>query len=96
LPITREDIANLALRNGHQRHDVHDELDRHQVVKTAAQHLRLVAGFPLEGDETAFDRVSAEALFDDTNSVVGDEADARQHDDDQHHADPYKQKNKIG
>ena len=57
--IAGEDIAYLALGDGHQRGNVHGVLHRHQEMQTTAQDARLVTGFTVEGDEPRLDRAFA-------------------------------------
>ncbi len=52
--VTGKDVADLALGNGHQRHHVDDVLEGHQVMQTAAQHIRLVTCFAVQGNKSAF------------------------------------------
>ena len=86
LAIPGEDIANLALRDGHQRRHVNHILDRHQVMQTAAQDLRLVASLALQGDQAAFYRAfAAPAFFDHADAVVRDKANPGKHDEKQDH-----------
>jgi len=53
---------------------VDDELQGHQVMQAAAQHMRLVTCLATQGDKAGFYRafIEAEPLFDDANAVVGD------------------------
>jgi len=64
------------LRDGDKRGDVHPILDGHQEVQAAAQHVGLVARFAVQGNEAGFERAAPEALFHNSDAVVGDEADA--------------------
>ena len=56
---------------------MHAVLDRDQVMQAAAQHLRLVTCFTLEGNKAALNRALAELLLDNANAVVRNVADAR-------------------
>ena len=53
LPVAREDVADLPLRDGHQGHLVQAILERHQHVPAAPQQGGLKAGLAVQGDETA-------------------------------------------
>ena len=74
--VAREDVADLALGDRHQRHDVDAVLEREEHVPAAAQHVGLEAGLALERDEAALHRpVPGDQLLDDADPVVGDVAD---------------------
>ncbi len=74
--VTGEDVADLALRDRHQRLHVQAELEREEEVVTAAQDTRLEAGFALQGDQAGGDGAfRAPQFFDDGGVIVADIAD---------------------
>jgi hypothetical protein len=73
-----EDVANFALGDGHQGGDVNVVLDWHEIVQAAAQHIWLVASFPLEWDEAPGHGALAKYLFNNADPVIGNEANAGQ------------------
>ena len=84
--IAGEDVADAALRDGHQGLDVQPVLERHEEVHAAAQHGGLEAGLAIHGDQAALDRTfQTPELFNDGDTVVADVADRaghkRQHED---------------
>ena len=54
LTVARENISDLALRDGHQWGDVHIILNGHQEVQTTTEHVGLIAGFAIQGNEARF------------------------------------------
>ena len=76
------DVADLALRNGDQRHLVDAVLPAPQPeVQAAAQQVGLEAGLAVQGDDPAFRHRAAARpqLLDDADAVVGDVAHAQHH-----------------
>ncbi len=78
-----KNIADFALSDGDQWFNVHPVLDGHQEVQTTAEHVGLIARFPIQGDKARFERATSEAFFHDSDAVVGYEADAGKRN--QHH-----------
>ncbi len=80
LAVTGIDIADLALRNGHQRNLVNAVLPAPQPeVDAAAQQVGLVAGFAVQSDDVPLGhRAGARPeLFDDAHLLVGNVAQRR-------------------
>jgi len=76
LAVAREDVADLALRDGHQRRGVDAVLKRREEVPAAAQHLRLKPRFSLERDEPRLHRAAPRyTLLDDADPRIRDVAD---------------------
>ena len=61
--VAREDIADLTLRDRHQRLAMHAILERHEEMIAAAQHLRLKAGLAVERDQSIPDRAAQTPQF---------------------------------
>jgi len=90
LAVAGEDIADLALRNGHQRLAVDAVLERKEEMIAAAQQSGLEAGLAVERDQAAGDRaVAAPQFLDGRDAAIADIADAtrsnEQDDDDRTH-----------
>ncbi len=71
--VAREDVADLALRDRHERLGVDAILERHEEMIAAAQDLRLIAGLAIERDQAAGDGAAATPQFlDDGDTVIAD------------------------
>ncbi len=75
--VPREDVADLPLRDGHQRLAVDAILEGHEEMVAAAQHGRLIASLAPERDQALGDgTVAAPQLLNDGNAVVANVAHA--------------------
>ena len=75
--VAREHVADLALRDRHERQRVDPILERHEVVKTAAQHVGLKACLAMERDEPRLDGpLEAPSLLDDPDAITRHVTDA--------------------
>ena len=82
LAVAGVDVADLALRNRHQRHAVHLVLNRpFEEMHAAAQQAGFEARLTAVGDDAALvDRSLARPdLFHDPDAIVGDDAHAKTH-----------------
>ena len=73
--VTRKDIADAALGNGHQRLDMKPVLEGEEQVHAAAQNVGLVPRFTFERDQcyaVADGAIRAPQLFDDGDAIVAD------------------------
>jgi hypothetical protein len=89
-PVAREDVADLALRDRHQRNAVDAVHERDEQVPAAAQDLRLEAGFAVQRDQARLDgSARAEPLLHDPDARVRDEADRLEKDGDDENRQRY-------
>ena len=75
LAVAGVDVADLALRNRHQRHLMDAVLPAPEAeMQAAAQQLGLEAGLAVQGDDAAFGHraLARPQLLDDADAVVGD------------------------
>ena len=75
LAVASVDVADFALRNGHQRHLVDAVLPAPKPeMDAAAEQIGLVAGFAVQGDDAAFGHRPGPRpeFFDDADLLVGD------------------------
>ncbi len=73
--VTREHVADLALRDRHHRADVHAVLQRREEVEAAATQLGLEAGLAVQREQAQLHRAAAAPqLLDHPDAVVGDVA----------------------
>lgn len=81
MAVAGEDVSDFALGNDHQGHLVDSVLPPPvEQVEAAAEHLGLVAGFAVQGNQMPLlDRaVGAPEFFDDAHATVGDESKAHE------------------
>ena len=71
--VAGEDVPDLALRDGHERHDLHPVHERRPEVHAAAQDVGLEAGLAVQGDDRVLQRAPGRPPFlDDPDLVVAD------------------------
>ncbi len=76
LAVTGEDVADLALRDRHQRDAVDPVLERSKEVEPTAQDVRLETGLTAQCDQPVGHRAArAPQLLDDAHAMVGDVSD---------------------
>jgi hypothetical protein len=91
LPVAREYVTDLALRDGDERHTVHAILEREEEVETTAQRIGLKPGFATKRDQALLHRAAcAPQLLDHADAGVRNVANhpgPQENNDDQQDAD---------